>query len=128
MMIAGIGCRKGAAPEDILSAIETALEAHGLAITALSALATAMIKRDEQGIFAAGLRFDLPILYVDDVALAAAAPRTLTHSIASIEASGSPSVSEASALAAAGEGSTLIGPRTVVGPATCAIAISGARI
>lgn len=127
MMIAGIGCRKGAAPEDVLSAIETALEAHGLAVTALSALATASIKRNEQAILAAGHRFDLPVLVVDDVSLMAAASRTLTRSEASIEASGTPSVSEAAALAAAGEGSTLIGPRTVVGPATCAIAISGAR-
>ncbi|WP_378950216.1 cobalamin biosynthesis protein [Mesorhizobium sp. ANAO-SY3R2] len=128
MMIAGIGCRKGVAPEDILSAIETALEAHGLAVTALSALATASIKSGEQAILAAGHRFDLPVLVVDDASLAAAASRTLTRSEASIEATGSPSVSEAAALAAAGEGSTLIGPRIVVGPATCAIAISGARI
>jgi cobalt-precorrin 5A hydrolase len=33
-----------------------------------------------------------------------------------------PSVAEAAALAAAGPDSTLFGPRTIVGPVTCAIA------
>lgn len=126
MMVAGIGCRKGAAHEDILSAIETALEAHGLAITALTALATATLKRDEPGILAAARRLDLPLLVVDDEALAAAASRTLSHSQASQDAANTPSVSEASALAAAGGDATLLGPRTIVGPATCAIATSGA--
>lgn len=126
MMIAGIGCRKGAAHEDILSAIETALEAHGLAVTALTALATANLKRNEPGILAAARRLDLPLLVVDDVSLAAVASRTLSQSQASLEAAGTPSVSEASALAAAGAGATLLGPRISVGPATCAIATSGA--
>lgn len=126
MMVAGIGCRKGAAHEDILSAIETALEAHGLAVTALSALATATLKRDEPGILAAAGRLDLPLLIVDDAALAAVASRTLSHSQASQAAAGTPSVSEASALAAVSPGATLLGPRTIVGPATCAIATSGA--
>ncbi|WP_269929771.1 cobalamin biosynthesis protein [Aminobacter sp. HY435] len=126
MMVAGIGCRKGAAHEDILSAIETALEAHGLAVTALSALATATLKRDEPGILAAARRLDLPLLVVDNASLAGAAPRTLSHSQASQEAAGTPSVSEASALAAAGADATLLGPRISVGPATCAIATSGA--
>ncbi|MDR7220132.1 cobalamin biosynthesis protein [Aminobacter aminovorans] len=126
MMVAGIGCRKGAAHEDILSAIETALEAHGLAVTALSALATASLKRDEPGILAAARRLDLPLLVIDDAALAGAASRTLSHSQASLEAAGTPSVSEAAALAAAGADAALLGPRTIVGPATCAIATSGA--
>ena len=41
MMVAGIGSRKGVNVEDVLAAIETALEVHGLALTAVSALATA---------------------------------------------------------------------------------------
>lgn len=126
MMVAGIGCRKGAAHEDILSAIENALEAHGLAVTALTALATATLKRDEPGILSAARRLDLPLLVVDEAALTAVASRTLSHSQASQQAAGTPSVSEAAALAAAGTNATLLGPRTIVGPATCAIATSGA--
>ncbi len=50
---------------------------------------------------------------------------TLTHSKRSPPRAGVPSVSEAAALVAAGEGARLLGPRIVVGPVTCALAISG---
>ncbi|NGO50535.1 cobalamin biosynthesis protein [Mesorhizobium camelthorni] len=50
---------------------------------------------------------------------------TLTHSARSQAVAGSPSVSEAAALAAAGEGARLLGPRIVVGQVTCALATSG---
>ncbi len=51
----------------------------------------------------------------------------LSHSERSLRLAGTPSVSEAAALAAAGDGAELLGARTAVGPVTCAIAISGAR-
>jgi len=125
MMVAGIGSRKGVTASDVRAAIETALEAHGLAMTALSALATGEIKRDEQAIFAAGRDLDLPVLVISDAALQAASSDTVSRSEMSLAHAGSPSVSEASALAAAGKDAKLLGPRTVVGPVTCAIAISG---
>ncbi|WP_027051235.1 cobalamin biosynthesis protein [Mesorhizobium erdmanii] len=125
MMVAGIGSRKGVSVEDVLAAIETALEAHGLTMTALSALATAVLKKDDDAIAAAGRALNLPVIIVDDMALQAAAPGTLSHSELSQELAGTPSVSEASALAVAGAGAKLLGPRTVLGPVTCAIAISG---
>ncbi|ESY86037.1 cobalamin biosynthesis protein [Mesorhizobium australicum] len=125
MMVAGIGSRRGVTVEDVLAAIETALEAHGLPMSALSALATAALKKDEEAIAAAGRKLNLPVIIVDDAALQAASPGTLTSSSLSRELAGAPSVSEASALAVAGKGATLLGPRTVLGPVTCAIAISG---
>jgi cobalt-precorrin 5A hydrolase len=54
-----------------------------------------------------------------------AAANTLTHSELSQALAGTPSVSEAAALAAAGEGARLYGPRIVVGLVTCALATSG---
>ncbi|MBZ9890336.1 cobalamin biosynthesis protein [Mesorhizobium sp. BR1-1-3] len=125
MMVAGIGCRKGVGVEEVLAAIETALEAHGLAMTALSALATAAFKKDEEAIAAAGRTLSLPVIVVDDSALQAASSDTLSHSDLSQDVADTPSVSEASALAVAGTGAKLLGPRTVLGPVTCAIAISG---
>ncbi|SIT59631.1 Cobalamin (Vitamin B12) biosynthesis CbiG protein [Mesorhizobium prunaredense] len=125
MMVAGIGSRKNVSARDVLAAIETALEAHGLAMTALSALATASLKQDEQAIFSAGRELALPVIVVEDAALEAASSRTISRSDLSQARAGTPSVSEASALAAAGKGAKLLGPRTVLGPATCAIAISG---
>lgn len=125
MIIAGIGSRKGVNVEDVLAAIETAVEAHGLAMSALSALATATLKQDEEAIPAAGRALSVPVIVVDDATLQAAAPDTLSKSDLSQALAGTPSVSEAAAVAAAGKGAKLLGPRTVVGPVTCALAISG---
>ncbi|QKC86297.1 cobalamin biosynthesis protein [Mesorhizobium sp. NZP2077] len=125
MMVAGIGSRKGVSVEEVLAAIESALAAHGLAMTALSALATAALKKDEDAIAAAGRTLNLPVIIVDDAALQAASPGTLSSSSLSQELAGTPSVSEASALAVASKGARLLGPRIVLGPVTCAIAISG---
>ncbi|MEI9401436.1 cobalamin biosynthesis protein [Mesorhizobium argentiipisi] len=125
MMVAGIGSRKGVTAGDVRAAIETALEAHGLTMTALSALATGEIKRDEPAIFLAARDLDLPVLVISDAALQSVSSGTVSRSDASQAQAGTPSVSEASALAAAGKGAKLFGPRIVLGPVTCAIAISG---
>ena len=125
MMVAGIGSRKGVTARDVRAAIETALEAHGLAMTALSALATGEIKRDEEAIFLAARDLDLPVLVISNDALQAVTSCTISHSEFSQAHAGTPSVSEASALAAAGKDAKLLGPRSVVGPVTCAIAIGG---
>ena len=125
MIVAGLGSRKDVAVGDVLAAIEVALETHGMSRAALSALATASLKRDEEGILAAGRALRLPVVIVEDGELEAAASRTLTRSGQSRRAAGSPSVCEAAALAAAGAEARLAGPRIVAGPVTCAIAISG---
>lgn len=125
MMVAGIGSRKGVSVEEVLAAIETALEAHGLVISALSALATAPLKKDEAAISAAGRALNLPVVIADDRVLQLASPGTRGRCDLSQSRAGTSSVSEASALAVAGAGARLLGPRTVLGPVTCAIAISG---
>ncbi|NUS21776.1 MAG: cobalamin biosynthesis protein [Mesorhizobium sp.] len=125
MMVAGIGSRKGVSVEEVLAAIETALDAHGLAMTALSALATAPLKKDEAAISAAGRALNLPVVIADDRVLQLASPGAPSRCDLTQSRTGTPSVSEASALAVAGAGARLLGPRTVLGPVTCAIAISG---
>lgn len=125
MMVAGIGSRKGVSVEEVLAAIETALEAHGLAMSALSALATAPLKKDEAAIAAAGRALNLPVVIAEDQVLQLASPGARSRCDLSQSRASTPSVSEASALAVAGAGARLLGPRTVLGPVTCAIAISG---
>jgi cobalt-precorrin 5A hydrolase len=71
MIVAGIGCRRGVTKRDVLAAIEAALEAHGLALGALSALATTDFKRDEEAIFAAGEALGLRVIVVENDAQAA---------------------------------------------------------
>ena len=123
MIVAGIGCRKGVSTAEVIAAIEAALEGHGLTPVALSLMATARIKGGEAGIIAAGAQLNLPVILVDDGVIKEMS--VLSHSDLSLSLAGTPSVSEAAALAAAGKGARLAGPRTVVGPATCAIAFGG---
>jgi cobalt-precorrin 5A hydrolase len=85
------------------------------------------MKQEEVGIIAASGTMGLPLVLIDDAALAEMAPLTLTRSAASVAAAGTPTVSEAAALAAAGEGARLAGPRIAIGRVTCAIAIGEDR-
>jgi len=125
VIVAGIGSQKGVSAAEVVAAVEAALREHGLERDALSLLATARMKQDEAGIIAAGGTMNLPLILVDDDVLAEMSDLTITRSGASLAVAGTPSVSEAAALAAAGEGARLAGPRTAVGRVTCAIAIGG---
>jgi cobalt-precorrin 5A hydrolase len=126
-MVAGIGSRKGVSADEVVAAIEAALQEHGMTRPALSMLATARMKQDETGIIAAGGILNLPLILVDDEVLKEMSDQTLSSSEASLSAAGTPSVSEAAALAAAGDGARLAGPRIAVGPVTCAIAFGEDR-
>ncbi|MCO5065465.1 MAG: cobalamin biosynthesis protein [Rhizobiaceae bacterium] len=124
MMVAGIGCRKGSSGAAVFEAIGRALAAHGLTPSMLDRLATGQIKRGEAGIAAAADMLKLPLVIVENDALSAVSARCLTHSRKSLEATGADSLSEAAALAAAGEGGALLGPRIARNGVTCAIAHS----
>jgi len=125
VIVAGIGSRKGVSAAEVIAAVEAALKAHALTGSALSLLATARMKQDEAGIIAAGGMLNLPVILVDGEVLQEMSDRTLSHSEASLSLTGTPSVSEAAALAGAGDGARLAGPRIAVGPVTCAIAFGG---
>ena len=124
MIVAGVGCRRGAAAPDIEAAIRAALAHAGVAANALDCIATAAAKRDEPGIEAAAAKFGLSVVLVEQPELAAAAPRTMTRSARVLALTGTPSVAEAAALAAAGPAARLIATRLVCGAATCALAAS----
>ena len=119
--VVGIGCRKGASAEEIERAVAlAAAQGHRL-----SALATGLTKRAETGLIEAGARLGLPLVFVAAVELAEAAPRAASRS-ARVEALlGVPSLAETAALAAAGPGSRLLGPRRAVGNVTFAVAVAG---
>ena len=126
MIVAGVGCRKGAQAADISAAIAAALANAGLTTTALALVATAERKRNESGIAAAAAAIGVPLLVVAQHDLKAAGVRTTTKSGRVVAIAGVPSVAEAAALAAGGPGARLIAPRIAVGPATCALADTGA--
>ena len=122
MIVAGVGCRRGTASEDVLATITEALAAAGRAGTAPALLATNAAKSLEPGLHAAAAALGVTLEVPTDAALQSAAPHCLTCSDASLAATGLPSLAEAAALAAAGPGAILLGPRLAARGVTCALA------
>lgn len=122
-MVAGVGFRRGASADEILSAVRLALDAAGLAAEQLDALATAAFKAEESGIRDAAKELGVPLRRCITADLERVADKTFTRSTRVQAAVGVPSVAEAAALAAAGAGGKLLGARVATHKATCAIAI-----
>ncbi len=124
MIVAGVGCRRGAPALDIEAAVRAALARANITAGALDVIATIAAKRGEAGIQAAAEKLGVSVIVISDADLQAATDRTETRSERVLAIAGVPSVAEAAALAAAGPAARLISPRLVVGAATCAVAAS----
>ncbi len=122
VIVAGIGCRKGTSAETIVDALDKASKEHGVAI---DFIATAPIKADEPCLLEAATRLNMAFVVVAQPDFELASARTITQSAVSLKHSGSPSLSEAAALAALGPQSRLIAPRMVIGDMTVALATLG---
>jgi cobalt-precorrin 5A hydrolase len=120
MIVAGIGFRKGTSGVEIVAVVDAALAEHGIGRSELALLATSHEKSAEAGAVEAGRLLGLAVVGVANSDLKA--QKTLTRSERSLAAAGVPSLSEAAALAAAGNAASLLGPRLAVGPVTCALA------
>jgi cobalt-precorrin 5A hydrolase len=127
MIVAGIGCRKGASADDIGAVIGAALARAGFATKALDRIAAPELKRGEQGIAAAAAALGVPLVLIPEADLKAAGARAETRSERVLALIGIPSVAEAAALAGGGLSARLILPRIAVGSATCALAVSEER-
>lgn len=125
MIVAGIGCRRGAAARDVEAAIRAALAQAGLAAAALDAIATIDAKTSEPGIAAAAEKLGVRVVSLPQRALQTAGARVATRSERVLALAGVPSIAETAALAAAGADARLIATRLVVGGAACALAASG---
>jgi cobalt-precorrin 5A hydrolase len=126
MIVAGIGCRRGAPAAAIEAVIAAALARAGLDDGALALIAAPAGKCAASGIAAAASARGVPLVAVSQVELEGAGARTVTRSERSLARMGVPSVAEAAALAAAGAAARLLLPRLALGPATCALATNGA--
>src|SRR6202030_1364108 len=110
MIVAGVGCRKGARAADIEAAIVAAFARVGVATTELRFIATSAAKGGEPGIAAAASAIGVPLVLIPQGDLAAAGARAPTRSERVIALTGVPSVAEAAALAAGGPAARLIAP------------------
>ena len=121
MIIAGVGCRRGARASEVEAAIAQALAQCKIAASALGLIATAQAKADEVGIVDAAAALGARLVLVSQTALVEAGERVITKSERVQELIGIPSLAEAAALAAGGTNARLLAPRIVVGPVTCAL-------
>lgn len=122
MMVAGIGCRRGASADEIMALITQALDRLGPVQTSLGVIATLSEKAEEPGICEASRRLSLPLVACTHEAIRAAVDRIVTFSARAQAATGLPSVAEGAALAAAGPASRLLLARISSAGVTCAIA------
>lgn len=118
-LIAGVGCKRGAAADEIAAALRLVCAEHGLALQAVRQLASIDAKRDEPGLLAAAAAQGWPIEFhsaeqlnrVEGVAISGAALRAV----------GAKAVAEPAALLSSGGGRLLAGKRKC-GNVTVAIA------
>jgi cobalt-precorrin 5A hydrolase len=126
VIVAGVGCKRGAPMQDIETALHTALARAGLGASDLGAIATGKTKQDERGIETVAAKLGVKLMLISDCELKAAGGRATTRSERVSALMGLPSLAETAALAAAGPSARLIVSRLIVGAATCALAASDA--
>jgi cobalt-precorrin 5A hydrolase len=125
VLIAGIGCRRNVASDDVVALVRRALADAGHAPSALTTLAIPRFKADEPALRAAAAELGVALTLVDAAAMEEAQPRCVTRSSCAERSTGLASVAEGAALAAAGAGATLVLPRISNARATCALARPG---
>lgn len=105
----GIGAGVGVDSGEVITLVEQALAEAGLSLASVAELATVDAKAGEPGLLSAADRLRLPLrTYPAHVLAAVEVPNP---SQAAYAALGTPSVAEAAALAAAGEGARLVVPK-----------------
>jgi cobalt-precorrin 5A hydrolase len=128
VIAAGLGCRAGCSPADLILALSRAVEQAGVSLADVQALFSVDVKAAEQGLSVAAEQLGKLLVLLPQQALAAQAPSVLTTSAAVTARFDLPSVAETAALAGAValSGPTaavhLLGPRQIAGGAACALA------
>ncbi|MBV9907716.1 MAG: cobalamin biosynthesis protein [Hyphomicrobiales bacterium] len=119
----GVGCRAGVAGEAVAALARRAL-AETAAPEGEIGLFTLAAKANEPGLIEAARILGVAITPLPLAALNAQAGRILTPSAPAQARFGAPNIAEAAALAGAGVGGRLLGPRLAADGVTCAIALS----
>jgi cobalt-precorrin 5A hydrolase len=119
----GVGCRAGVSGEAIAGLVRRALAEAG-APKAERRMFTLAAKAEEAGLVEAARLVGARLTPLPLAALEREAARVLTPSPVVQSRFGVPAVAEAAALAGAGPGGHLLGPRLSADGATCAVALS----
>ncbi|RLJ41118.1 cobalt-precorrin 5A hydrolase/precorrin-3B C17-methyltransferase [Litoreibacter meonggei] len=120
----GVGCARNCAPEELHDLVMKTLTEADIAPAALKAIYTLDLKADEPAVHALSRALDIPVRVFDAATLEAETPRLQNPSDVVFAEVGTHGVSEAAALAGAGDTATLIAPKQKTKNATCAIALA----
>lgn len=118
MIVAGVGCRPGVAPDAVLALVLRA----GQGLPPITHLAAPAFRAEVSALAEVAARLGLGLLWLETPALEAVQPLCPTRSAAAARATGLASVAEACALAGAGAGASLLLPRIDGAGVTCAVA------
>ena len=118
----GIGCERGAAPEEVVGLANGCLDAAGLAPEAVAGVFSIDLKADEPAVHALADALGVPARFFGATDLEAEAPRLRNPSDLVFREVGCHGVAEGAALAAAGPRGELVVEKTKSVRATCAIA------
>lgn len=123
-VVAGLGCRRGCAQNELLALLTQSLAQHELTVDNLVGLASIAHKHDEPGLRELAMHLHLQLTFFTPEALTLHQPeKTGSPLIRSV--TGSPAVAEPCALALAtqlGKAARLLGEKTRTANATCALA------
>ena len=118
----GVGCERGIPASELADLVERTLAGADLSPRSLAGVFSVDLKADEAAVHALAESLGLPARFFDPPTLEALTPRLANPSDLVFREVGCHGVSEAAALAAAGERSALRVAKTKSGRATCAIA------
>lgn len=118
----GIGCERGASAQEVADLVAQTMQAQNLSPDAIACYASIELKEDEPAITSLADRAHGRFFTAEE--LAQQSERIANPSVLVKRETGTPSVAEAAALAAAGPDSELIVEKTKSKRATCAIARS----
>lgn len=116
-MIIGIGTRRGITKEEVVEAVKQALNEYDLSLSEITALASAKLKENEQGLLEAGEMLGIPVNFLPDEILNSYNPPSSSQA----SRFGLKGVAEPAALALSEE-KQLICRKKVYGRVTIAIA------
>jgi cobalt-precorrin 5A hydrolase len=122
-IVVGLGFRHATPASEIIALVRRAFAESELPLARLARLATADDRAEEPALRAVAAHFGSPLVPVSPAELVAVDARVVTRSRRIEVTRQVGSVAEAAALAAAGDGATLLAPRIASAGATCALAL-----
>lgn len=121
----GLGCERGAEPQELLDLVRSSLDEAGLHPAAVAGVYSIDLKADEAAIHAVAAALQAPARFFSAAELEAQKLRLATPSEIVFQEVGCHGVAEGAALAAAGPDGALLLPKRKSQRATCAITRAG---